>query len=636
MIPTVAVILYFLFAAAAKPMASHPMVVHETRAEPARGFVDSGIAPAATQLTLRIGLRPNNISGLETALYAVSDPASPLYGQHLTAEEVAEFVRPTNETLFVVSEWLSDNGISSTPVTPAGDILQIVIPVAQANGLLSTEFSVFTYTETGKTSIRTLEYSIPAVLQGHIDFLHPTTSFTRPMTAHPKFTAIKAKPAADVAPVSDAVPASCNTVITPACLQAIYGIPATAATQSTNKLGVSGFTEQFANEADLTEFLTNFRTDIRSTTTFTLQTLDGGVNTQTRSDAGIEANLDTQYTIGLATGVPVTFISVGENNSDDVDGFMDITTALLREATGTRPNVLTTSYGFDESDLSRSVANTLCNAYMQLGALGTSILFSSGDGGVSGSQSQTCTNFIPTLPSDCPFVTSVGATGGITETAASFSSGGFSNYFPIPGYQSADVTTYLNTLGTTNSGKFNRSGRGFPDVSAQGENFEIAWDAELGTVKGTSCSSPTFAAIVALLNDQLVAAARPPLGFLNPLLYSAAGRAALNDIKTGDNPGCNTNGFPATLGWDPVTGLGTPNYALLKALVTSPPPPPPPPPPPLPSAQIVCNSDGLCFNQYSSPTFNVTLGFALPPAGSLEFVNEALVFGILNHYPDIL
>ncbi|KAJ7801634.1 family S53 protease [Mycena olivaceomarginata] len=494
------------------------MVVHETRAEPARGFVKSG------HLTTSRGSKP--------LFTAVSDPTSSLYGQHLTPAEVADFVKPTDETLSVVSEWLTENGISSTP--------------------------------TGKTSIRTLAYSIPAVLQDHIDFFHPTTSFTRPMAARPKFTAIKAKraePAADVAPVSNAVPASCNT--------AIYGIPATPATQSTNKLGVSGFIEQFANEADLTEFLTNFRTDIRSTTTFTLQTLDGGTNTQTRADAGIEANLDTQVIIvvyhqlgtlsAIATGVPVTFISVGESNRDGVDG--------------DSPECLTTSYGFDESDLSRAVATTLCNTYMQLGALGTSILFSSGDGGVSGSQSQTCTTFIPTLPSDCPLyrVPLLVLTGGITETAASFSSGGFSNYFGIPSYQVLVLVPTsqptLITLGTTNSGKFNRTGRGFPDVAAQGENFEIAWDTELGTVDGTSCSTPTFASIIALLNDGLVAAGKPTLGFLNPLLYSAAGRAALNDIKTGNNPGCNTNGFPATTGWDPVTGLGTPNFAALKAAV---------------------------------------------------------------------
>ncbi|KAJ7779427.1 family S53 protease-like protein [Mycena maculata] len=567
-----------LLIAAAKPMEPRTMAVHEARAEPARGFVLSGPAPAATELKLRIALRPNNIAGLETALYAVSDPASALYGQHLTAAEVAEFVKPTEETLSVVSEWLSENDITSTSVTPAGDMLQIVIPVDKANELLSTEFSVFTHVESDTTSIRTLAYSIPAALQGHIDFFHPTTSFTRPLVSHPKFTAVKkreAAPVADVAPVSAAVPASCNSIITPACLQAIYNIPTTPATETSNILGVSGFILQWANEADLKEFLTDFRTDISSSTTFTLQTLDGGENVQTpRADAGIEADLDTQYTIGIATGVPVTFISVGEDGSDGLDGFMDQITTLIGEADGTRPNVLTTSYSFQaEDDLSFAVTNTLCNAYLQLGALGTSILFSSGDGGVSGGQAASCTDFVPTIPSDCPFVTSVGATSGINETAADFSSGGFSNYFAAPSYQastrgvSGDTAAYLATLGTTNAGLFNRTGRGFPDVSAQGVNFEIVWDSETGTVDGTSCSTPTFAAIIALLNDELIAAGKSPLGFLNPFLYSPAGRAALNDVTTGDNPGCGTNGFPAAVGWDPVTGLGTPNYALLRTAV---------------------------------------------------------------------
>lgn len=59
-------------------------------------------------------------------------------------------------------------------------------------------------------------------------------------------------------------------------------------------------------------------------------------------------DLDTQYAIGLATGIPVTFISVGEDNSDDVDGFLDIVNFLLGESDP--PQVLTTSYGFNEDD----------------------------------------------------------------------------------------------------------------------------------------------------------------------------------------------------------------------------------------------------------------------------------------------
>ena len=185
-------------------------------------------------------------------------------------------------------------------------------------------------------------------------------------------------------------------------------------------------------------------------------------------------------------------------------------------------------------------------------------------------------------------MTSVGATTGITETAADFSSGGFSNIFARPSYQSSAVSSYLSALGSTNSGKFNTSGRAFPDVAAQGENVEIAVSGEFGLVAGTSCSSPIFASVIALLNDELAAAGKSPLGFLNPFLYST-GASALNDVTSGSNPGCNTNGFPAKAGWDPVrtlrsrerlaeqfadclvvvqvTGLGTPNFAALLTAV---------------------------------------------------------------------
>ena len=59
------------------------------------------------------------------------------------------------------------------------------------------------------------------------------------------------------------------------------------------------------------------------------------------------------------------------------------------------------------------------------------------------------------------------------------------------------------------------------------------------------------------------------MGFLNPWLYSQ-GYQGLNDIVGGNNPGCNTQGFQAVKGWDPVTGLGTPNFGLLKDLALNP------------------------------------------------------------------
>ncbi|ETW85061.1 serine protease S53 [Heterobasidion irregulare TC 32-1] len=541
------------------------MRLHERREVIPRGFVKTAAAPASQMLNLRLALVQSDPQGLEDALYAVSTPSSALYGQFLTKEEVEAFVAPKEETVELVTTWLAAHGLTPRTISPAGDWLAVDVSVAQANELFAAEFATFTHVDTGKEAVRTLEYSIPASLQGHLDLVHPTTTFPTQLSRAPLASIPIPKgiiPAVNLS--SDAVPASCNTLITPACLQALYGIPTTLATQSSNKLGVSGFIDQFANSADLRQFLTALRPDLSPSTSFTLQTLDGGTNTQTRSQAGIEADLDTQYTIGVASGVPTVFISVGDNTNDGVFGFLDIINFLLSETSP--PQVLTTSYGADESDVSRSLANNLCNAYAQLGARGTSIFFSSGDGGVSGGQSQSCTTFIPPFPAGCPFITTVGATTGVPETAADFSSGGFSNYFGTPSYQTSAHATYLNAIGSTNSGKFNASGRGFPDVSAMGENVEIVWDAETGTVAGTSCSSPIFASVVALLNDELIAAGKSPLGFLNPFLYST-GASALNDITTGNNPGCNTNGFSARAGWDPVTGLGTPNFAALRTAV---------------------------------------------------------------------
>lgn len=112
---------------------------------------------------------------------------------------------------------------------------------------------------------------------------------------------------------SDTAPSSCATSITPTCLQEEYGIPSTPGPDSESGIAVSGFIDQWASQSDLEvclfsrlpmrdlhdsemyiarsskEFLSTFRRDISSSTTFTLQTLDGGQNPQSSGEAGIEA-----------------------------------------------------------------------------------------------------------------------------------------------------------------------------------------------------------------------------------------------------------------------------------------------------------------------------------------------------------
>ncbi|KAA1474763.1 family S53 protease [Dentipellis sp. KUC8613] len=535
------------------------MDIQEQRARAPDGYTRNGPAPVDHVLKLRIALVQNDPKGLEDKLLSVSTPGSPDHGNHLSKEEVEAFVSPKPESVSAVQSWLSSHAISSQAVSPAGDWLSINITVDQANALLDAEFSTFTHKTTGKQAVRTLSYSIPADLKAHLSFIHPTVAFPVQLVGSPVVTS-KSKKQAAPTNSSPAADYTCAEQFTPTCAQDMYGIPATPAKQTSNRIAVSGFGDQWASQSDFQIFAEIFRPDLYNAT-FSVDLVDGGVNNQ--DSPGDEASLDVQYTLGVATGVPTEFVSVGSDNEDGIDGFLDILTTLLNEAD--TPNVLTTSYSFNEPDLPFSIANSLCNAYAQLGARGTSALFSSGDGGVGGGGSNTdCTTFIPTFPSTCPFVTSVGATDVFdSETGAAFSSGGFSNLFPIPSYQAADVTSYLKTIGNTNKGLFNASGRAFPDISARATSYQIIVNGFGLSVQGTSCSTPLLASLFALLNDELISAGKSPLGFLNPLIY--ANKKAFTDITTGTNPGCGTNGFSSAVGWDPVTGVGAPTYSALRA-----------------------------------------------------------------------
>lgn len=202
-------------------------------------------------------------------------------------------------------------------------------------------------------------------------------------------------------------------------------------------------------------------------------------------------------------------------------------------------------------------------------------MFSSGDGGVGdGDDNSTTTQclsndgknrtiFIPEFPSSCPYITSVGATFQVPEVAVSrfFSGGGFSNYFARPPYQDSAVEGYLAQFpADLYEGKFNRTGRGIPDVAALGDNLRIFFRGQPILIGGTSASSPTFAGIISLLNDARIEKKLPPLGFLNPFLYKEVrliqivdtcgvlnnllqGYKGLNEILSGHNSGCGTPGF---------------------------------------------------------------------------------------------
>ena len=184
----------------------------------------------------------------------------------------------------------------------------------------------------------------------------------------------------------------------------------------------------------------------------------------------------------------------------------------------------------------------------------------------------------PSWPASSPWVTSVGATrfdgqkvGGEEVASDQFrSGGGFSTRLaqsPDATWQSTMVAAYLKgapQLPPPHS--FSPFGRATPDVSALGENYYVYVGDGQGVVSGTSASAPAFAALISLLNEARLQAKMPAMGFLNPFVYKNAN--AFHDVVKGNNvvgTGARQFGFDCTKGWDPVTGVGTPNFGKLLA-----------------------------------------------------------------------
>ncbi len=162
-----------------------------------------------------------------------------------------QLVAPAQGSVDAVNAWLKENGISASTTSATGDWLSFDVSVSKANELFDAEFSVFKHDNTGTEAVRTLSYSIPTKLEGHLDLVHPTVTFPDPMGQFPVFRTPDQITPGTGNSSAQGVPSACSNSITPSCLQAIYNIPAAPATQSSNQLAVAGFIKQFANEADL-------------------------------------------------------------------------------------------------------------------------------------------------------------------------------------------------------------------------------------------------------------------------------------------------------------------------------------------------------------------------------------------------
>lgn len=306
-------------------------------------------------------------------------------------------------------------------------------------------------------------------------------------------------------------------------------------------------------------------------------------NINTEIGWAYETTLDVEWAHAMAPLANIALVTVPVAETQGVQGLRNLVNAqqwVLQHHIGT---IWSNSYATTEQAFNGTSSLLNLNTwYTQAAAAGVSNFFASGDSGVANTDKQGRLFPFPTVtfPSSSPSVVSVGGTEipappptittyqpeAAWNDCCGSGGGGYSSIFREPGYQAS-------------AGIADPSGmRGLPDVSYNAaivsailiyESFDPTTSAGWAIIGGTSAATPQWAAIDALANQ-----ADGALGFLTPRLYQiysnpTAYASAFHDITAGNNSWAGITGYAAGPGWDPATGLGTPDAAHLVAALTA-------------------------------------------------------------------
>ena len=329
-----------------------------------------------------------------------------------------------------------------------------------------------------------------------------------------------------------------------------------------------------------------------------------GTGLEAHNAWALEVSLDVEWAHSIAPGANILLVTTPTAETLGVQGFPDMMSAEQYVVDHRLGSVISQSFASAEDAFgsSQSLQN-LRHAFLAAKDAGITVLGSSGDSGTANTMKQPVKNPqtipFPTVvwPASDPLVTGVGGTylctnpvsgmgvdsvdppgkcranPGVREVGWTFSGGGFSDVFTRPDFQNslpAGSTPIANMRGVPDVAYQASAGTGvlvyitapgYTGISCGTTTCSQGWYV----VGGTSSGSPQFAAIVAIA-DQLNGG---PLGYINPALYRIGSDPVryandFYDVTTGKNQTDPTiAGYPATKGWDPVTGLGTPNAAAL-------------------------------------------------------------------------
>jgi kumamolisin len=294
--------------------------------------------------------------------------------------------------------------------------------------------------------------------------------------------------------------------------------------------------------------------------------VDGASYSPTTNAQGAdqEVTMDIEVAGAVAPNAQILVFFTPNTNQ----GFQDAVSAAIHWNDSRKPSVISISWGGPEGSWTSQSMQTMNQVLAQAANLGITVVCAAGDSGVTDGVKDGRRHV--DFPASSPNVLAIGGTKIIVEgnTITSESAwndgeggatgGGISDIFALPSWQNHTKLP---------SGNDGHLGRGIPDVSVDaslGSGCRVYIGGREKVLGGTAASTPLWAGLIALMNQQL----GHNIGYFNPLLYTKIGPAdVLRNITVGDNSVHDVKGYSAGLGWNSATGWGSPDgKKLLEAL----------------------------------------------------------------------
>ncbi len=531
-----------------------------------------GALPATQQIQLEIMLPLRNQEALTSFLGRLQDPSSTDYRKFLSVQQFTDQFGPTAQDYQAVVAWAHSKGFEVGDQPANRLVVPIVGNVAQIDQAFNVHLASYQHPTESRTFFApdrepSVDLNVPI---WHIAGLD---NYSIPHPLYLKGSAVQGN-------TTGSGPG--NNFLGSDRRAAYYGgTGLTGAGQSVALFQLDGY-----SLSDVQAYFTNVGQPLNVPINNVLLTGASGAS----DGDDTEQVIDIIEAASMAPGLSQILVYIGSKNTFAV-GATDV--AIFNQmATDNIAKQISVSWAWIPDDPGSNY-----NVFQQFAAQGQTVFVASGDYGAWVPGAAYPADYF--YPAEDANVTAVGGTvlttsgtggprtseiawGGSNTTctqSGTGSGGGISpDNIPIPPYQQLAGVLNSSNFGSTTL-------RNAPDVAAEAncDNYYCAngtcWTPGQQPLGGTSLAAPTWAGFMALVNQQAVTSGTAPLGLgsINPLIYPIGIGSNHNsdfyDVTVGDNfTSASPNLFPAVLGYDLVTGWGSPNgQNLINALAPAPP-----------------------------------------------------------------